>query len=78
MAKKYIDKEAQVVAERNTLSDREKKTRYARPGYVYVAPHSKFRIDWADDEIFHKYDLKDIIRDSWIWYILPQNHFNFE
>jgi hypothetical protein len=45
MAKKLIDKESQIVAERNNLSDREKKTRYARPGYEYIAAHSKFRTD---------------------------------
>jgi hypothetical protein len=45
MAKKLIEKESQIVAERNSVSDRERKTRYARPGYEYVAAHSKFRTD---------------------------------
>lgn len=43
MAKKLIEKEAEVVAERSSLSEREKKTRYARPGYEHIAAHSKFR-----------------------------------
>ena len=63
MTKKLIEKEAQIVSDRNNLSDREKKTRYARPGYAYVAAHSKFKNEWADDEIFHKYGLKNIIWD---------------
>jgi len=62
MAKKLIEKESQIVAERNNVSEKERKTRYARPGYQYVAAHSKFRSDWTDDdEIFHKYELKQII-----------------
>lgn len=43
MAKRLVEKEREVLAERNQLSERERKTRYARPGYEYVAAHANFR-----------------------------------
>ena len=42
MVKKFVEKEQDVIAERRHLSERERKTRYARPGYQYVAAHAKF------------------------------------
>lgn len=43
MAKKLIQKEEDIVSKRSAFSDEEKKTKYARPGYKYVAPHSNYR-----------------------------------
>jgi len=42
MVKKFVEKKRDVIAERRHLSERERKTRYARPGYEYVAAHAKF------------------------------------
>lgn len=42
MAKKLLDRMDELAAQRNVLSAEVKKTKYARPGYKYIEPHSKF------------------------------------
>ena len=41
MTQKYAELIERVSNERQYLDDKTKKTRYARPGYKYVEPHSK-------------------------------------
>ena len=43
MTKKHLQKQQEIVEKRSGLPDEVKKTRYARPGYVYVSPHSNYR-----------------------------------
>lgn len=40
MAKRLVQKQEQILENRNGCSDEVKKTKYARPGYQYIAPHS--------------------------------------
>ena len=40
MAKKVIEKNEEIVNHRREASDEVKKTKYARPGYKYIAAHS--------------------------------------
>ncbi len=43
MTKKYLQKEEEIIEKRNALPDEVKKTKYARAGYTYVAPHSNYK-----------------------------------
>lgn len=43
MTKKYLEKEQEIVEKRNALPEELRKTKYARPGYTYVAPHSNYK-----------------------------------
>lgn len=43
MTKKFLQKKEEILEKRNALSDEARKTKYARPGYEYVAPHSNYR-----------------------------------
>jgi hypothetical protein len=43
MTKKLMEKHEEIVNNRAGLSDEAKKTKYAREGYIYTAPHSNFR-----------------------------------
>ena len=42
MAKKFIQKESDLVSQRNSFPEEVRKTKYARPGYQYVAAHSNY------------------------------------
>lgn len=42
MTKKYLQKEQDIIEKRSSFPDEVKKTKYARPGYTYVAPHSNY------------------------------------
>lgn len=42
MAKRLLLKQEEIVEKRNTCSDEVKKTKFARPGYHYIAPHSNY------------------------------------
>lgn len=43
MTKKYLQKQEEIIEKRNAATDEVKKTKYARPGYVYVAAHSNYK-----------------------------------
>lgn len=43
MTKKYLQKQDEIIEKRNALPEEVRKTKYARPGYVYVAPHSNYK-----------------------------------
>jgi hypothetical protein len=43
MTKKYLQKQEEIVLKRHSFPEEVRKTRYARPGYVYVAPHSNYK-----------------------------------
>lgn len=43
MTKKYLQKEEEIIEKRNALPEEVRKTKYARPGYIYVAPHSNYK-----------------------------------
>ena len=48
MSKRFLQKQAEIAENRNSYSDEVKKTKYARAGYVYIAPHSKVPVVHAD------------------------------
>lgn len=43
MTKKFIQKREDIIEKRNALPEEVRKTKYARPGYEYVAPHTNYR-----------------------------------
>ena len=43
MTKKLLEKHEEIANRRASLSDEVKKTKYAREGYQYIAPHVNFR-----------------------------------
>lgn len=43
MAKKLLLKQEQILEERRDCSEEVKKTKYARPGYHYIAPHTNYQ-----------------------------------
>jgi hypothetical protein len=42
MTKKYLQKQDEIVEKRNAFPEELRKTKYARPGYNYTAPHSNY------------------------------------
>jgi hypothetical protein len=43
MTKKYIQKQEEIIEKRNAYPEEIRKTKYARAGYEYIAPHSNYK-----------------------------------
>lgn len=43
MTKKYLQKQEEIIEKRNAYPEEIRKTKYARPGYEYIAPHSNYK-----------------------------------
>jgi hypothetical protein len=43
MTKKFAQKQNEIVEKRAAYSDEVRKTKYARSGYQYIAPHSNYK-----------------------------------
>lgn len=43
MTKKYLEKQQEIIEKRNAFPEEVRKTKYARPGYNYVAAHSNYK-----------------------------------
>ena len=43
MTKRVMEKHEEIASKRSSLSDEVKKTKYAREGYQYIAPHVNYR-----------------------------------
>lgn len=43
MTKKYLQKQEEIIEKRNAASEEVRKTKYARPGYVYIPAHSNYK-----------------------------------
>jgi predicted naringenin-chalcone synthase len=48
MTKKFVEKEKEIVEKRSVYPEEVRKTKYARPGYHYIAAHSNYNPSLID------------------------------